>query len=82
MPDFSQTVRGAKFYDHDVPKLAKGVQKIAESLGEECTGLSALIYSINRVAAAIEESNRIQCEMLSCMQAAKAPADDTDGIPF
>ena len=38
---FHETVRGARFFDHEVPTLIK---------------------SINRLAAAIEESNRLQQE--------------------
>ena len=38
---FHETVRGARFFDHEVPTLIKG---------------------INRLAAAIEESNRLQHE--------------------
>ncbi len=33
-PEFFQTVRGTRFYDHDVPRIAKGLERIAAALEE------------------------------------------------
>ena len=52
---FHETVRGARFFDHEVPTLIK---------------------SINRLAAAIEESNRLQQE--AAAKTATTPATQAE----
>lgn len=56
---FHETVRGATFYDHDVPKLIKG---------------------INRLAEAIEESNRLQQEALAVAKETGTAATPTKQV--
>jgi hypothetical protein len=53
---FHETVRGARFFDHEVPTLIK---------------------SINRLAAAIEESNRLQQEVAAKTVATPAKQAET-----